>query len=55
MGGGTGTEASPIVAKIAKQEVGVLTVAVVTRPFRLKAQKKIESALTMVYKNLKKM
>jgi len=37
MGGGTGTGAAPIVAQIAK-EMGVLTVAVVTRPFRLKAQ-----------------
>ncbi|MFM7121506.1 MAG: cell division protein FtsZ, partial [Gammaproteobacteria bacterium] len=33
MGGGTGTGAAPIVAQIAK-EMGILTVAVVTRPFR---------------------
>lgn len=33
MGGGTGTGASPIVAKIAK-ELGALTIAVVTKPFR---------------------
>lgn len=33
MGGGTGTGASPVVAKIAK-ELGALTVAIVTRPFR---------------------
>ena len=33
MGGGTGTGAAPIVAEIAK-ELGILTVAVVTRPFR---------------------
>ena len=33
MGGGTGTGAAPIVAEVAK-ELGVLTVAVVTRPFR---------------------
>ena len=33
MGGGTGTGASPIIAEIA-QEVGALTVAIVTKPFR---------------------
>lgn len=33
MGGGTGTGATPVVAKIAKEEMGILTVAVVTRPF----------------------
>ena len=32
MGGGTGTGAAPIVAKVAK-ELGILTVAVVTKPF----------------------
>ena len=32
MGGGTGTGAAPVIAKVAK-ELGVLTVAVVTRPF----------------------
>ena len=35
MGGGTGTGAAPVVAKIAK-EMGALTVGVVTRPFGLK-------------------
>lgn len=44
MGGGTGTGASPIVAKIAKQEVGALTVAVVTRPFSFEGTKRSESA-----------
>src|SRR6187399_2530513 len=32
-GGGTGTGAAPVVAEIAKQEIGALTVGVVTRPF----------------------
>src|SRR5213080_2557239 len=32
-GGGTGTGAAPVIAEIAKQEVGALTVGVVTRPF----------------------
>jgi Cell division GTPase len=36
MGGGTGTGAAPVVAEIAR-EMGILTVAVVTRPFGLKA------------------
>ncbi len=35
MGGGTGTGAAPVIAKIAK-EMGILTVGVVTKPFRLK-------------------
>lgn len=33
LGGGTGTGAAPIIARIARQEVGALTVAVVTKPF----------------------
>ncbi len=32
-GGGTGTGAAPVIAQIAKQEIGALTVGVVTRPF----------------------
>lgn len=32
-GGGTGTGAAPVIAKVAKEEVGALTVAVVTKPF----------------------
>ena len=32
-GGGTGTGASPVIAEIAKEEIGALTVGVVTRPF----------------------
>lgn len=38
MGGGTGTGAAPIVAQIAK-ELGILTVAVVTKPFRFEAKR----------------
>ena len=44
MGGGTGTGAAPIVAKVAK-EMGVLTVGVVTKPFRFEAKKRMENAL----------
>jgi len=32
-GGGTGTGAAPVIAEVAKQEIGALTVGVVTRPF----------------------
>ena len=32
-GGGTGTGAAPVIAEIAKMEIGALTVGVVTRPF----------------------
>jgi cell division protein FtsZ len=39
MGGGTGTGAAPIVAQVAK-ELGILTVAVVTRPFEMEGAKR---------------
>lgn len=38
MGGGTGTGAAPVIAKVVK-ELGVLTVAVVTRPFSFEGRK----------------
>ena len=43
MGGGTGTGAAPIVAEIAK-EMGILTVAVVTKPFTFEGAKRLQSA-----------
>ena len=43
MGGGTGTGAAPIVAQIAK-ELGILTVAVVTKPFSFEAKKRMQNA-----------
>ena len=43
MGGGTGTGAAPIVAQIAK-ELGILTVAVVTKPFAFEGRKRMEVA-----------
>lgn len=43
MGGGTGTGAAPVVAKIAK-ELGILTVAVVTRPFSFEGKKRTKIA-----------
>jgi cell division protein FtsZ len=39
-GGGTGTGAAPIIAEIAKQEIGALTVGVVTRPFEFEGQQR---------------
>jgi cell division protein FtsZ len=39
-GGGTGTGAAPIIAQIAKEEIGALTVAVVTRPFAFEGRKR---------------
>lgn len=43
MGGGTGTGAAPIIAKIAK-DMGILTVGVVTKPFRFEGKKRGEHA-----------
>ena len=45
MGGGTGTGAAPVVAKIAK-EMGALTVAVVTKPFKFEGKKRLAQALS---------
>lgn len=44
MGGGTGTGAAPVVARIAK-EMGILTVAVVTKPFKFEGVKRMRYAL----------
>ncbi|MBR3134213.1 MAG: cell division protein FtsZ [Clostridia bacterium] len=43
MGGGTGTGAAPIVASIAK-EMGILTIAVVTKPFTFEGKKRLSQA-----------
>jgi len=43
MGGGTGTGAAPIVAEVAR-ELGILTVAVVTRPFSFEGKKRLKTA-----------
>lgn len=43
MGGGTGTGAAPVIARIAK-ELGVLTVAVITKPFSFEGRKREENA-----------
>ena len=44
MGGGTGTGAAPVIARISK-EMGILTVGIVTIPFRFEGAKKIDQAL----------
>ena len=44
MGGGTGTGAAPVVAKIAK-DMGILTVGVVTKPFRFEAKTRMSNAI----------
>ena len=44
MGGGTGTGAAPIIAEVAK-EMGILTVAVVTRPFPFEGRRRMQVAL----------
>lgn len=42
MGGGTGTGAAPVIARIAR-EMGILTVAVVTKPFQFEGRKREEN------------
>lgn len=49
MGGGTGTGAAPIVAAIAK-EMGILTVGVVTKPFKFEARTRMTNALMGIEK-----
>ena len=52
MGGGTGTGAAPVIAAAAK-EMGILTVGVVTKPFRFEARTRMNNALAGI-ENLKK-
>lgn len=54
MGGGTGTGAAPVVAEVAK-ELGILTVAVVTKPFNFEGKKRMafaESGITELSKHV---
>ena len=44
MGGGTGTGAAPVIARVAR-ELGALTVAIVTKPFRFEASVRMQQAL----------
>jgi cell division protein FtsZ len=43
-GGGTGTGAAPVIAEIAKNEIGALTVGVVTKPFAFEGARRMQQA-----------
>lgn len=45
MGGGTGTGAAPVVAQIAK-DMGILTVGIVTKPFKFEAKTRMQNAIS---------
>jgi len=45
MGGGTGTGAAPVIARIAKEQVKALTIGVVTRPFTFEGSRRQRSAM----------
>lgn len=49
MGGGTGTGAAPVIAQLAKEE-GILTVAVVTKPFRFEGRARMTKAMNGINK-----
>ncbi len=49
MGGGTGTGAAPVVAEISKS-LGILTVGIVTKPFRFEAVRRMDNALAGIGK-----
>ena len=49
MGGGTGTGAAPVIARIAKEQ-GALTVGVVTKPFRFESKTRMQNALAGIDK-----
>lgn len=49
MGGGTGTGAAPVVASIAK-EMGILTVGIVTKPFKFEAKARMNNAIQGIEK-----
>ena len=51
LGGGTGTGAAPIIAEIA-QELGALTVGIVTKPFRFEGKRRMEHALEELKKHV---
>ncbi len=53
MGGGTGTGAAPVIAAGLAKEMGILTVGVVTKPFRFEAKTRMTNALTGI-ENLKR-
>ena len=50
MGGGTGSGAAPVVARIAREEMGCLTVGVVTKPFSFEGPERTVSALEAIHR-----
>jgi len=44
-GGGTGTGAAPVIAEIAKEEIGALTVGVITKPFEFEGSRRMQQAV----------
>ena len=44
-GGGTGTGAAPVIAEIAKEEIGALTVGVITKPFEFEGNRRMQQAV----------
>lgn len=49
-GGGTGTGAAPVIAEIAKQEIGALTVGVITKPFEFEGRRRMQQAIDGIEK-----
>ena len=51
-GGGTGTGSAPVIAEIAKEEIGALTVGAVTKPFEFEGKRRMQQALEGIEKLL---
>ena len=49
-GGGTGTGSAPVIAEIAKEEIGALTVGVITKPFEFEGRRRMQQALDGIEK-----
>src|SRR6267142_6922284 len=49
-GGGTGSGAAPVIAEIAKEEIGALTVGVITKPFEFEGKRRMQQALEGIEK-----
>src|ERR671915_1363137 len=49
-GGGTGTGGAPVIAEIARDEIGALTVGVVTRPFEFEGRRRMQQAIEGIEK-----
>ncbi|MDX6663236.1 MAG: cell division protein FtsZ [Solirubrobacterales bacterium] len=49
-GGGTGTGSAPVIAQIAKEEIGALTVGAITKPFEFEGKRRMQNALEGIEK-----